>query len=94
MSSGATTLACYAVAVIIAIGILSYVGMAQVQALDQKTTTGIESDVRSVAYDTSKRMYDIATIMAVTANLPQVKDVSEAHLITKENKGVPEDAAI
>lgn len=94
MGSRATTLACYAAAVIIAISIMSYVGMTQIQTLEQKTARDIESDVRSVAYDASKRMSDIASIMEVTAKLPQVMDVSEAHLITIENKGVPQDAAV
>jgi hypothetical protein len=87
-------LASYAAAVIIAIGILSYSGLAQIQALENHVKSDAEARVSSVAFDTGKRMSDIASIMEVTAKLPQVKDISDAQLITAENKGVPENAAV
>ncbi len=90
----ATTIACYAVAVVIAIGTLSYAGTAQIQTLDQKTAMNIEDNVRYVAIETGSRMSAVASIMEVTAKLPQLKDTSEAHLVSIENKGVPENAAI
>jgi cache domain-containing protein len=87
-------MACYAVAVMIAIGILSYVGMAQVQALDQKAARDIEGGVQSIASETGTRMSAVASVMQVTANLPQVKDTSDAHLMSAEYKGVPEDTFV
>jgi len=87
-------LAGYAAAVIIVIGILSYSGLVQIQALENHVKSDAEARVSSVAFDTGKRMSDIASIMEVTAKLPQVKDISEAQLITAENKGVPENAAV
>jgi hypothetical protein len=93
MGSRATTLACYAVAVVIAIGTLSYAGTAQILALDQKTARDIEGNVRSVAFEAGSRMSAVASIMEVTAKLPQAKDTSDAHMVSAENKGVPENAA-
>jgi cache domain-containing protein len=94
MGSNMTVLASYAAAVIVAIGILSCTGLAQIQALESHIKSDAEARISSVAFDTSKRMSDIASIMKVTAKLPQVKDISDAHLITAENKGVPENAAV
>lgn len=61
--------------------------------MDQKTARDIEGNVRSVAFETGSRMSAVASIMEVTAKLPQLKDTSEAHLVSIENKGVPENAA-
>ncbi|MEW6603879.1 MAG: cache domain-containing protein [Thermoproteota archaeon] len=94
MNRRATTLACYAVVVVIAIGILSYVGMWRIQAMELRTTKDIEGDVQSIAFETGSRMSAVASIMQVTANLPQVRDTSDVHLMSEENKGVPEDSAI
>ncbi len=92
MASRGVTLSYYTIAVVIAIGILSFSGMAQIQALERQVSSSIEGDVRSVASDTSTRMSDVASIMEVTAKLPQVKDVTDAHLVSAQYKGVPEDA--
>lgn len=94
MASRARILACYAVAVVIAIGILSYVGMTRIQVTEIKTARDIEGDVQSIAFETASRMSAVASVMQVTANLQQVKDMSDAHLVSAENKGVSEDAAV
>jgi cache domain-containing protein len=94
MGSTGTTLVCYAIAVIIAIGILSYAGTAQIQALERQVKNDLEGDVRAVASETGSRMSAVASVMEVTAKLPQVKDTSDAGLVSAENKGVPEDAAV
>jgi hypothetical protein len=68
--------------------------MAQFQSIDGQTTSDIEGDPRSIASETGSRMAAVASVMQVTANLPQVKDTSDAHLVSAEYKGVPEDASV
>lgn len=94
MGSNRTVLASYAAAVIIVIGILSYAGSAQIQALESNIKSDSERRISSVAFDTGKRMSDIAAVMNVTAKLPQVKDISDAKLVSAETKGVPENAGV
>ena len=94
VGSRSSTLLFYAIAVIVAIGILSYAGMAQVSTLERQAAGSIEAGVKNVASETGMRMADVAAIMEVAAKLPHVKDTSFAHLWSAENKGVPEDADV
>jgi hypothetical protein len=68
--------------------------MAQFQSIGGQTTSDIEGDARSIASETGSRMTAVASVMQVTANLPQVKNTSDAHLVSAEYKGVPEDASV
>ena len=94
MKRAATALSSYAIAVAIAISILSYAGMAQIQVLERQIAGSIDNDVATLADATTKRMAAVSSIMEVTAELPQVEDTSYAHLVSTQYKGVPEDAAV